>query len=319
MGKFFPLADWHNADTTLLPEHVSKEMLQQITTALFPQKQQKAQVVLAFFNKTAAAAAVLLVITGAIILFLLNSHPKKNTVNEVTINHPVLHADTLWMKKENNTKKTLTITLADGSQVRLQRGAVVRYSSVYGRTKRDIWLEGKAFFKVAKQHNKPFTVVTQSLLTTALGTSFTVAASGKNVEVKLYTGKVVVKPVDHLPGFTKEVYISPGEMVTYDAPKSLVTVGKYSDNKTRAVPQQQKEDQQDLVFDNADLADVMATLSLRYHCNINFNQHEIAGMNFTGTISRTDSPGVILRLIANMNNLIIEENGKNYTVSKPMP
>jgi hypothetical protein len=42
-------------------------------------------------------------------------------------------------------------------------------------------------------------------------------------------------------------------------------------------------------------------------------------MNFTGTISRTDSLGVILRLIANMNNLIIEENGKNYTVSKPMP
>ena len=36
MEKFFPLADWHNANTSLLPEHVSKEMLQQLRTCAIP-------------------------------------------------------------------------------------------------------------------------------------------------------------------------------------------------------------------------------------------------------------------------------------------
>ena len=190
----------------------------------------------------------------------------------------------------------------------------MKYQSVYGEKKRDVWLEGQAFFAVAKQKDKPFTVCTQSVNTTALGTSFTVEATGMNASVKLHTGKVVVKPVKNLPGFEKEIYLSPGEKICYNYARSVVKVIRNSDKPIDRTLAPDKE--QDLEFNNEALTKVMAQLSARYHQAIHFNPDEMTGMNFTGTVARNDSLNVILRLIANMNNLTVEENGNSFTISK---
>jgi type II secretory pathway component GspD/PulD (secretin) len=79
------------------------------------------------------------------------------------------------------------------------------------------------------------------------------------------------------------------------------------------------KEEKDMEFNNEALTSVMAALSNKYHQTIHFDPDDITGMNFTGTIARTDSLSVILRLIANMNNLVIEENGKIFTISKSRP
>lgn len=88
-----------------------------------------------------------------------------------------------------------TVSLPDGSMVILNSNSTVSWNADFNTTSRDIHLTGDAFFKVAKDPRKPFTVVTGNIATTALGTEFYVhgrKAVDSNVEVDLLEGKVQV-------------------------------------------------------------------------------------------------------------------------------
>lgn len=68
------------------------------------------------------------------------------------------------------------ILLSDGTQVCMGSRTKFRYDSQYGRDKRVVYLEGEAFFDVAKQKGKPFIVVVNGQTIEALGTKFNVEA-----------------------------------------------------------------------------------------------------------------------------------------------
>lgn len=314
MEKFFPMKDWDIVNADALPEDMSKEILEHITKEIFTE-QKSGHVLLFRYLSRAIAAAILLAIVSVIPLLLHERQKNSGIKKTIAIHQAVSNADSLWIKKENNTKKNLTILLPDGSAVQLEGNSFIKYQQVFGVEKREIWLKGKAFFKVSKEKGKAFTVYTQSLNTTALGTSFHISTSGRNTEVRLYTGKVVIKAVNNLPGWGKEVYLLPGEKISYNFISSQVTVVRNKISPVQTMPEQVSEGQ-DLVFDNASLKEVMNKLSRKYHRTISFNYSDMSCMNFTGTISGTDSLGAVLRLIANMNNLVVKEDGNTYTVSK---
>lgn len=102
--------------------------------------------------------------------------------------------------------------LPDGSVVYLNAGSRLRYPETFdGLSTRDVILEGEAFFEVVKNATKPFTVHSQGVNTTALGTSFTVRAyPGNPISVALATGKVsVTHRAD--PARVNEVLLLPGQ------------------------------------------------------------------------------------------------------------
>ena len=86
-----------------------------------------------------------------------------------------------------------TVSLPDGSVVILNSNSTVSWNAGFNTATRDIQLTGEAFFKVAKDPRKPFTVITGNISTTALGTEFYVHGrkEGDNhIEVDLLEGKV---------------------------------------------------------------------------------------------------------------------------------
>ncbi len=86
------------------------------------------------------------------------------------------------------------VTLADGSLVTLDSGTrmAVRLSDA----RRDVTLlSGRALFKVAKDHDRPFTVKAGTRTITALGTVFDVRVSPRELRVTLAEGLVAVRPV----------------------------------------------------------------------------------------------------------------------------
>lgn len=86
-----------------------------------------------------------------------------------------------------------SISLSDGSIVKLNSGSKISYIKDFTTDKREVYLEGEAFFDVAKDASRPFTVHTGKTSTTALGTSFNIKSyAGEPREVALLTGKVVV-------------------------------------------------------------------------------------------------------------------------------
>lgn len=102
------------------------------------------------------------------------------------------------------------VTLPDGSTVFMNSESQLTYPSKFYK-KRNISIEGEAFFKVAKNPEKPFIVQSKQLSTTALGTSFNVKAYGEDtqVSVALKTGKVVIN--NEVSSGWDAVYLVPGE------------------------------------------------------------------------------------------------------------
>jgi transmembrane sensor len=87
-----------------------------------------------------------------------------------------------------------TVTLGDGSFVRLAEGSIVREWAVEGR--REVSLEGRAFFAVARDESDPFVVRTDAGEVTVLGTRFQVDVVGAEVETVVVEGLVRVSNED---------------------------------------------------------------------------------------------------------------------------
>lgn len=98
-----------------------------------------------------------------------------------------------YVSYSNTKNDSDIITLPDGSTVWMMKDATVRYSETgsKGIGRRDVQLEGEAFFDVAKDTLRPFVVRTSDLSVVAVGTRFNVRVKEEeNTEVMLEEGSV---------------------------------------------------------------------------------------------------------------------------------
>ena len=72
--------------------------------------------------------------------------------------------------------KRSKILLADGTQVWINSGSKLVYPSNFTGSKREVFLEGEAYFEVSTDKNKPFLVKTDNFQVKVLGTKFGVQA-----------------------------------------------------------------------------------------------------------------------------------------------
>ena len=111
----------------------------------------------------------------------LNSSDKKEEVKYNRIIVP-------WGKRS-------VVTFADGTKMWLNSGSRAVYPVSFAENKREIFIEGEAYFEVAKDVLKPFIVKTGNIEIKVLGTSFNISAYQKeeNTEVALVAGSVEVQ------------------------------------------------------------------------------------------------------------------------------
>lgn len=87
-------------------------------------------------------------------------------------------------------RETVTITLNDGSFVRLAPKSRLAVTPAPGR--RDVWLEGRGYFAVAKDPKRPFRVLTRAGNATALGTRFEVRVDQEDLRLAVVEGRVAL-------------------------------------------------------------------------------------------------------------------------------
>ncbi len=90
-------------------------------------------------------------------------------------------------KAEQNN---LPITLPDGSQVILRKGATLSYPKTFTGKEREVALTGEAFFEVQHDAGHPFRIQTVRATLEVLGTSFIINTSNRQDELLVTTGKV---------------------------------------------------------------------------------------------------------------------------------
>ena len=89
------------------------------------------------------------------------------------------HKEMLTINNEKDAP-TLISTLEDGSVVYLSDQASLQYPNRFSDDKREVVLEGNAFFDISRNPSKPFVIETQQTIIEVLGTSFNVKSENKN-------------------------------------------------------------------------------------------------------------------------------------------
>jgi transmembrane sensor len=98
------------------------------------------------------------------------------------------------LDRVNQTDRSQVVYLVDGSKITLQPGSGIRHAAFLQKDKREVYLEGNAFFEVAKDSRRPFYVYSGDVVVRVLGTSFKVATDKESgdITVLVTTGKVAV-------------------------------------------------------------------------------------------------------------------------------
>lgn len=128
-----------------------------------------------------------------------------------------------WPERVNNNRELVVVQehaqpelhlLPDGTQVWLSNGSALTYQDPFAEDLREVQLEGEAYFDVAHDADKPFTVRTGSVETRVLGTSFNLKAvpGDTTISLALVEGSVEMRFEEH--GDTT-VRVKPGEHVSY--------------------------------------------------------------------------------------------------------
>lgn len=153
----------------------------------------------------------------------------------------------------------VTKILPDSSRVILNARSTITYVAGFREDVREVNLTGEAFFEVAKDSLRPFTVHSGNLSTTALGTSFNINyRPGKAItEVSLATGKVEV--LDNTIALTR---LEPGERLHYDRDRATFRTDHYDTLETLAWKDET------LYFREANIEDVIRKLEDWYGVEI---------------------------------------------------
>jgi transmembrane sensor len=103
----------------------------------------------------------------------------------------------------------VSVPLPDGSQVILSPGSTLRYATAFGTDRREVRLEGEAYFDVEHDAGRPFVVRAGDLVAEDLGTEFVVRAYPED-----RYGRVIVREGLVGIGGTR---VAPGQLGRLDA------------------------------------------------------------------------------------------------------
>lgn len=201
-----------------------------------------------------------------------------------------------------------SVLLPDGTEVRVGPNSRLTYPSDFKGETRDVKLIGQAFFNVAKDKEKPFTVHTDNMDVTALGTSFEVFNYDyeNKIETILLEGKVKVGLGNPDSKQRKEVMLTPDEMLIYDKEANTVRVKNvnaesYSGWKNQGI----------LSFENARLSTIISRLEPWYGRKIKCPEEIAEEYRFTFKV-RDESLERILFILNNSSPVKYREVGGDY-------
>jgi len=108
---------------------------------------------------------------------------------------PQQKVDILTYSTTTDKGERATVTLPDGSIVRLNACSSLSYQSNYGEDNRDVIFSGEAFFDIRTNPEMPFAVKTSGLNIKAYGTAFNVKSYVDEdvVETTLVNGRVIIE------------------------------------------------------------------------------------------------------------------------------
>lgn len=209
--------------------------------------------------------------------------------------------------------KRFEIALSDGTTVHLNAGSSMRYPVKFlNGKKRQVFLEGEAFFDVSTDKEHPFIVSTPEMDVTVLGTEFNVTAYPEDTYINtvLVEGEVNLSNTSDKQSDTV-VQLRPGHKAEWDTYSGKAKVEKVdTDVYTSWVSGR-------LVLKNLPFKNIVKKLERRYNVKIKNNYAELDDQVFTASFD-IETIDEVLSSFAENKKFNFEINNETIiTISQP--
>lgn len=198
-----------------------------------------------------------------------------------------------------------TVTLPDGSTVRLARRSQLDYRASFGDDDRTVRLLGEAFFDIRKRDGKTFTVTTaHDARVVVRGTQFNLKAydDSSDIETTLVEGAVDFHAADQI------MALRPGQKASYspsDKNLTLQTVNIENELSARL-----------RTFRHVALSQIATVIRDCYGCDIAFRHSSLEEIRFTGTLDFDMPLEHILEVVTLSTNTRFTRTGEKIVIHK---
>ena len=199
------------------------------------------------------------------------------------------------------------LILSDGTWVYLNAESVITYPQKFVGEKREVTLEGEAYFQVTASKERPFVVKTKDMDVLVTGTEFNVKAypDESNVQTTLLRGKVAV-----FAGIDKKekIEIKPNQQAEWSRENVKLQVREVDSDLFVAWKNGH------FIFRQDRLENIMKTLARWYDMEVVYLDESIKNMAFAGKLDRSEDITPILNVLRATDKLTVEVNGKRIVL-----
>lgn len=163
----------------------------------------------------------------------------------------------------------------DGTKVYINSDSKLRYPKKFALNSREVYLEGEAYFEVAKNKKRPFIVNLNGPAIHVLGTSFNVQdyPENKDITVCLDEGHINLT----LPS-EKKYPVQPGEKLVYNKESNQCTISRMNNMQHVSIWKQNV-----IVFKDTPLPEVLKVLNRWY--NVDFKVEDNRALTYVYTLT----------------------------------
>ncbi len=179
------------------------------------------------------------------------------------------------------------LRLPDGTDIYLNAGTTLRYPDRFTGDRREVFLSGEAYFRVASDSLHPFVVCTDNMHVRVLGTSFNVKAYAeeKGIRTTLEEGRVEALCAG------QRIVMKPGTQVAFD--KTTKQADYFPVNTARYTSW--KDGYYD--FEEMPLGELMKLLARWYDVKVAFADGSLADLRFSGRLKRYEDVAPLFKML----------------------
>ena len=215
----------------------------------------------------------------------LQPHQQNETVSQLCLNVP--------------RGGEFKIILEDGSEVWLNSESELIYPESFSKEERRVIVKGEAYFKIAKEEERPFFVETEGQLVRVYGTEFNIRSYNEDEEIytTLVSGSIGLSKMD---GKSGRLMLTPGHQAQFSKEDEEMSVKPVN---TEIVTSWRHGR---FVFEEQNLEQIMTELSRWYSFDYQFEDESLKHIVFMGSIPRYSEFDTTLA--------ILEKSGGLFTV-----
>ena len=215
-----------------------------------------------------------------------------------------------WAEAYTHTGETKTVTLPDGSTLRLAPDTRLVYPSDFRDGTRKVFLKGEAYADITHLEDCPFEIHSGDITVTVLGTEFNFSSypGDAESELALVDGSVEMAIAGKDGGHT--LRMKTGDLVRYDHQSGSVerqrfSSGNYTDYILRG----------GLQFTNRRMDDIVRCLERKFGVRIVIEDERIAGERFYASFINGEDLTAILQALNTQNYMKIKWKGDSISLS----